>query len=314
MSDRIATDDSVRRGNRLGFAFFRSSLRLFGLKGTYGLLYFVCLYYVLFDRSSYSAAMSYVSRRFRSDGRLKRFFYVYKIFINQGKNLIDRYCLLSGCHKFDFEVYGHDTVKTLVNNSDKGLILLTAHVGNWQAAMTSLDKFDKIVYLLMRPEDNIAVKEILDIDGDREHVKVIFTDSYLGGVVEMVNALNNGQIVSIMGDRSYAHNSVDVQFMGGIAHFPLGAYNIAAATGCPIVVFLSAKTDDTKYFVDISHVINPPARGRGRKMDNIRVMAEEYSRILEKFVNIYPLQWFVFSDIWASGPQEKTGSEEFVDA
>jgi predicted LPLAT superfamily acyltransferase len=305
---------AVKRGNRLGFAFFRFSLKLCGLKGAYGLLYIVCFYYVLFDRPSYSAAMSYVSRRFRSDSNLKRFFYVYRIFINQGKNLIDRYCLLSGCHKYDFEVRGYDTLETLLKSSDKGLILLTAHIGNWQAAMTSIQKLGRFVYLLMRPEDNLAVKEMLDIDGDMERVKVIFTDSYLGGAVEMVNALNNGHIVSIMGDRSYAHNFIDIPFMGEIAHFPLGAYTIAAATGCPIVVFLSAKTGDNKYFVDISNVISPPARDRGRKMNNIRVMAEEYSRILEKFVNIYPLQWFVFSDIWASGPKEKNGSEEFADA
>ena len=36
-----------KRGNRLGFWFFRQRrVRLFGLRGAYGLLYFVCLYYL----------------------------------------------------------------------------------------------------------------------------------------------------------------------------------------------------------------------------------------------------------------------------
>ncbi|MGQ9499181.1 MAG: hypothetical protein ACUVQ6_02230 [Dissulfurimicrobium sp.] len=61
-----------KRGNRLGFAFFRVSLAFFGLRGVYGLLYFVCLYYVLFDRNAYNTAMAYVKRRFRDYGPVKK--------------------------------------------------------------------------------------------------------------------------------------------------------------------------------------------------------------------------------------------------
>jgi predicted LPLAT superfamily acyltransferase len=305
---------AVRRGNRIGFAFFRLSLGLFGLKGAYGLLYIVCLYYLLFDRRAFDATMCYVERRFSSDSYLKRIMQVYRIFISQGKNLIDRYCMISGIIKFKYEVNGYGELLALLKSFPRGIILLTAHIGNWQAAMTSLDKFGRIVYMLMRPEENAAVKEMLDIDGSKDIGKVIFADSGLGGVIEIVNALNEGHIVSIMGDRAYGRNSVEIPFLGGIAHFPHGAYNIAAATGCPIVVFLSAKTGDTEYYVDVSHIIQPGVRERGRKSEDILRMATEFSRILEDFVNIYPLQWFVFNDIWAGGPKVKNGPGESVDA
>jgi predicted LPLAT superfamily acyltransferase len=269
---------------------------------------------VLFDRPVFSATMAYVSRRFRSYGFLRRVYCVYRIFINQGKNLIDRYCLLSGDRKFDFEVCGYDRLETLMSGSGKGFILLTAHVGNWQAAMTSLEKFKRVVYLLMRPEENRAVKEMLDIDSDREKVKIISTDAFLGGVVEMVNVINEGNIVSIMGDRSYGHNAIEVPFMGDMVRFPYGAFNIAAATRCPVVVFLSAKVAPRKYFVDISHIIEPPSGERSRKMEEIRDRAAEFARILEGFVDRYPFQWFMFSDIWACCPEEKNGLKEQGDA
>ena len=41
-----------KRGNELGLWFFMVFLRLFGLRGAYGLLYIVCLYYVIFGRLS----------------------------------------------------------------------------------------------------------------------------------------------------------------------------------------------------------------------------------------------------------------------
>jgi predicted LPLAT superfamily acyltransferase len=258
--------------------------------------------------------MAFVRRRFRTSGFLVRAYYVYKIFINQGKNLIDRYCLLSGDHKFDFEVYGYDRLKTLMAGSGKGFILLTAHVGNWQAAMTCLEKFSRDVYLLMRPEDNRAVKEMLDIDSDREMVKIISPDSFLGGVVEMVNAINAGNIVSIMGDRSYGHSSIEVPFMGEMVRFPYGAFNIAVATRCPVVVFLSAKIAARKYFVDISNIIEPPSGERGKKMEAIRARVGEFAHILEGFVDRYPLQWYMFSDIWASCLEENNVLKEQGDA
>ena len=39
-----------KRGNRLGLWFFRTAIRILGLRGAYGFLYFVSLYYLVFDR------------------------------------------------------------------------------------------------------------------------------------------------------------------------------------------------------------------------------------------------------------------------
>ena len=79
-----------KRGNRLGFWFFKTSLRAFGLRGAYGLLYVVCLYYLAFDRPAVRGAMAYIRRRFPGAGAARRLLLVYRLFINQGKNLIDR--------------------------------------------------------------------------------------------------------------------------------------------------------------------------------------------------------------------------------
>jgi hypothetical protein len=45
-----------KRGNRVGFWFFRAAARAFGLRGAYGLLYFVSLYYLLFDHAGFPRA------------------------------------------------------------------------------------------------------------------------------------------------------------------------------------------------------------------------------------------------------------------
>ena len=70
-----------RRGNRLGFWFFRMALRLCGLRGAYGLLYFVCSYYLLFDWVGVRAALAYLRRRFRAHGRLRLIADTYRLFL-----------------------------------------------------------------------------------------------------------------------------------------------------------------------------------------------------------------------------------------
>ena len=150
-------DVERKRGNRLGFWFFRTAVKVFGLGGAYGLLYPVSLHYLLFDRAAVAASMAYVARRFPEHGRLARMLDVYRLFVSQGKSLIDRYYVAAGGPGIDMEMHGYDRIRELLSGG-KGLILLTAHVGNWQVAMTALRRLGRTVHLLMRPEDNAAVK------------------------------------------------------------------------------------------------------------------------------------------------------------
>ncbi len=293
-----------KRGNRLGFWFFRTSLELFGLSGAYGLLYPVCLYYLIFDRHAVSSAMAYVRRRFRSYNIFQRTRAVYNLFISQGKNLIDRYYYVAGLGRFDIELRGYDRIKSLLSNSEKGFILLTAHVGNWQVTMASLEKLGRTVYLLMSPEENAAVKDSLNIDSKNEKVRIISPEGLLGGVIEIIKAVDEGSIVSIMGDRSYGRDTVKVNLMGEKAHLPYSAFTIAAAAGCPVVILLSAKVAAEKYMVDISNVIRPSVGSRARKQEEISGYVGEFAGVLEKYSSEYPLQWFIFHDIWET---EKKG-------
>lgn len=302
----------VKRGNRLGFWFFRTAARFSGLRGAYGLLYPVCLYYLLFDRAAVAGGMAYVRRRFPDAGGLRRLGSVYRLFIEQGKSLVDRFAMVSGARDlFAIDIEGYDAVKKALQKSGKGIILLTAHVGNWQVAMTALERFGRTVHLLMRPEDNAAVREALGIDQERGTVRILSSEGDLGGVLEAVKAVSSGDIVSIMGDRAYGYRTVTARLFGEPVRFPFGAFSIASAAGCPVVVLLSAKTAPRRYLVDVSQVIEPPAgAGRGAKLAALRECVEQFAGGLERYARRHPYQWFVFSDLWerAEGLPPEGGS------
>lgn len=297
MQSRGADTTTRKRGNRLGFWFFRTAVSFFGPSGAYPLLYPVCLYYLLFDRAAVASSMAYVKKRFPKMGPLGRALMVYRIFINQGKGLIDRYYVVSGLGRFDIEIQGYDKISDLLEGSEKGFVLLTAHLGNWQLALTVLERFKRRVNLLMRPEENEAVKEALNIDSGGR-IGVISTEEFLGGVVNCVNTLKRGEIVSIMGDRSYGADTVTVDFLGSPARFPYSAFAVATSFGCPVVVLLVAKGPGGKYLVDVSNVIKPARSTRRERENEIKRCVGEFAHIIEDYVLKYPAGWFVFYDIW----------------
>ena len=96
--------DEPKRGNRLGFLFFGIAVKTVGLRATYGLLYFVALYYLLIDRAVVEASLAYIKRRFPDHGTVRQVFDVYRLFVSQGKHLVDRYAMASGYGGIEMEL------------------------------------------------------------------------------------------------------------------------------------------------------------------------------------------------------------------
>lgn len=288
-----------KRGTRFGFRVFEFFLHTFGLHRTYGLLYFISFYYLFFDREAVSSACSYIERRFPGSGFFIRHLHIYRLFVSQGRQLVDRLAaVVSKRELFDIRLNGYDELMTLVRNSDRGAILLTSHFGNWQVALTALKRLGKRVYLLMRREDNPAVQEYLNVGHEEGNIRIISPDDDLGGIIEIMDVLSKGDVVSIMGDRRYGSKFSKISFLGDYACFPFSAFAIAAAAECPVVVLLAAKVSDYEYAVDVSGILYPRCKSGREKGEQLAPWVQEYAGILEKFTDKYPYQCFLFHDIW----------------
>jgi predicted LPLAT superfamily acyltransferase len=287
-----------KRGSEAGIWFFKLLLRLSGLRGAYGLLYFVSLHYALFDRGLVASALPYIRRRFPGSGFFGKRLHAYRLFVSQGKQLIDRYAAVSGSAVFEIRFEGGDEVVSLIQNSQRGAILLTSHQGNWQVAMTALEKLEKTVYLVMAPDQNPSMRRALYPEGGEEKVRIISPDRYLGGVIEILNVLRQGEVVSIMGDRGYGASAVEVSFLGDRAWFPYSAFHLAAVAGCPLVVMESAKVSSYCYVVDMHNVLYPRYQGRRDRVGQLQPWVQSFVTQMERFVEEHPYQCFLFRDVW----------------
>lgn len=300
MAESTVTErfDRRNRGNRIGYGIFRACVRFLGLKGAYGLLYIVSLHYLLFDPDARTVTGSYLRHRFPDRAGWKRWRDIYRLFVMQGKMLVDRFAVISGAERLDIRCRGMETLEEANRDPRKGFILLTSHTGNWQACMSGMGNLGRRVHLVMREEDNPVVQETLRLQIQGNEVRIISPESFLGGTIEIMSRLREGDVVSIMGDRNYGHSAVEVSFLGDRALFPAGAFHIAAMVECPILVLMSAKLSTREYVLGFPKVFHPRYEAGKDRTAQLTDWVQEYVGILESFIQENPYQCFIFHDVW----------------
>jgi predicted LPLAT superfamily acyltransferase len=220
---------------------------------------------------------------------------VYRLFVSQGKCLIDRHAFNAGVRAFDFESHALQEIYQRLTKAGSGFVLLLAHVGGWQLALPHLRQLsgDRPVSLLMREAETADVRA--HVRGDDAGFHVILPDAGPGCVVEMVTRLQRGEIVSIMGDRAYGGQTVEVPFLGAPAHFPASAFAVARAAQCPVVALFVPKTGVTRYRIEPVLFEAPLRENRQSAREGVHAFAEA----LAAFSQRHPYQCYLFSDIWS---------------
>ena len=306
------TDWSSRSiGSNWQHHFFYLMIKVGGRRLAYFVLYLIAGYYVLLSRLARERASHYIVRRFPQDRGLTQLWHCYRMILNFGKVLIDRAVVgILGPGSFEVSLDGRDELLK-IRDENRGMILMTAHVGCWQVAMSVLEFLDRPVHMLMRQEEGDIDRHYFEHAGIACPYRVIDPSGYLGGTLEMIGVLKQGNVVSVMGDRLLGsdRSSCRVDLLGSIATLPFSAYKIASATGAPIVVFFTIKTGPNSYQVRIARVIRVPELA-GRKAETFAPYARDFAGLLEEFCGRFPYQFYNFHDMWsAETPKIKEGQE-----
>jgi predicted LPLAT superfamily acyltransferase len=290
-------------GSRWQHRFFYALIRLAGRRAAYVMVVFVAIYYVLFRPSVRNRSRPYLSRRFPGRNALLRLWDSYRIIVEIGKVLVDRAALgILGPGQLTVR---HSRREDLVERirEGRGLILVTAHAGCWQFAMESLRMLETPVSLLLHREEGDVDLHIFEHRGDDAAFRIIDPAGPLGGGLEMLQVLKHGEVLCIMGDRAMGgdRSTVEVEFLGGRVRVPITPYQLASATGAPVVVIFPYKSGPGNYSLQVEKVLRVPEY-LGRAPEAYRPYAEAYIRALEGFVEERPYQFFNFFDMWNQEP------------
>jgi predicted LPLAT superfamily acyltransferase len=296
-------------GSNFQHNIFYFLIRYGGRGASYALLNCVAVYYTLFRPAIRKKAGYYLARRFKTRNPLARLLHCYRIYVDLGKALIDRATIgIKGVESIDIVSRNLDKLLVLVREGH-GLILLTAHVGCWQIAMAQLSSLNAPVSLLLHREEGDVDLHYFEHTGISAPFRIIDPLGYMGGVLEMMDVLRKGEVVSIMGDRVFGSdkNTVSVNFLGGKVRFPFSAFKLASATGAPIAVHLSYKSGPASYDFMLERTIRVPA-DLGKKEEALRPYVAQFAEALESYTQRYPYQFFNFFNMWENDTTVNRGS------
>jgi len=262
-------------------------LRVVPLPFVYGLMAPVIPFYMLFDRRGYRASLSFFRDRIGMSG-LKAFLYVYANEFRMGQMVMDRFAAYAG-KKFEVKVHGQDVFDRL-SGSDGGFIQLSAHTGNYELAGYMLKSRNKTINSLVFGGEKETVMRNRRGAFERNNVVMIPVSDDLSHLFALNAALDNGDIVSMPGDRVFGSSkTVPCRFFGAEAGFPQGPFALAAKKKVPVVNCFVMKESTRVYSLYIDELPSGDAAS----------CARGYASKLESTVRKYPAQWFNFYDFWS---------------
>ncbi len=202
----------------------------------------------------------------------------------------------------DFVEYDFDQIKNIYGG--QGILLLTAHFGNWELLAKTFGLKGYKGNVLARPLDNPYIEKILYDLRTASGNKVIYNRE--NAVKNIISALNEKEIVGFLPDENASKRiGVFVDFFGVKACTMPGMANIAAKTKLPVVpaFIVRIKGKDGNYS---KHrlIIEPPLDIKytsDRKTDTMNIL-KLFNEKIEDIIKQYPEQWFWIHNRWKTRP------------
>ncbi len=178
----------------------------------------------------------------------------------------------------------------------KGVLLLTAHLGNWEIGGLMLAEIRQPIHVVLVPDIFPGVERVRRRLHRQSGVIEIRIDRSVQPTLAVMRALSDNAIVGMQGDRDFNNTGIAVPFFGREAFFPRGPLRVAMATEAAVLPAFVVRMPDGRYRAILEQPL-PIDRGSDREAA-LRRNLERYVAILERYVRHDPDQWYCFYPFW----------------
>jgi KDO2-lipid IV(A) lauroyltransferase len=185
----------------------------------------------------------------------------------------------------------------------KGVLLLTAHLGNWEVGGLMLAQIKQPIHVVLVPDMFPGVERERRRLHERCGVTEIRVDRSIVPTLTVLRALGSNGIVAMQGDRDFDNTGVAAPFFGREAYFPRGPLRVAMASGATVLPAFIVRLPDGRYRAIVEGPL--PIDTAGDRDAALRTNIARYVAILERYVREYPEQWYCFYPFW-DDPSRKT--------
>ncbi|MBN2406430.1 MAG: lysophospholipid acyltransferase family protein [Elusimicrobia bacterium] len=212
-------------------------------------------------------------------------------FMNIGMNLVE-FGMLNfrpadfWRNKIDLE--GKDILDRYLDGG-KGIILLSAHIGNWELLGAYLAMAGYPVNVVAREIYDKRLDLLLVSLRSRRRVNTIYRHGR-ANMKKMVAAVKRKELLGILIDQDTSVGGVYVEFFGKPAYTPTAVSQFARIRNSVVLPAFIYRKSDMKHQVVIMEAVGGGA--------DIAAETQEYTKIIEDFIRNHPAQWVWMHPRW----------------
>ena len=210
-----------------------------------------------------------------------------------GQTVIDKFAMYAG-HKFQIAYQGLESYQKLLELPD-AFIQLSAHIGCSEILGYSLH-VDKPCNVLVYGGEKASLMGYRKASFGDMNIRMIPVGMENTNSDAIVEALDRGEILSAFADRMMNINKVVVSTLhGSKVNLAKGPFSLATTRGIEVIMASTMKEKDgsyTAYFTPL------PYDKSLSKSEQRQQLADAYTAEIERLLDMYPYQWFNYSDLW----------------
>ena len=181
----------------------------------------------------------------------------------------------------------------LLRKPGQGVLLLSAHIGNWEVAARLLS-FMKPVTGITRDAKNPRVNELMQKFKPSENFTL--TPKHSADTTRLLSVLKRGEVLALLIDQYAMSYGIRLPFFGHETSVHKSPAMLHLVTKTPIVFGLCIRKGPMKFRVEVSEPLVFPATG-DRDRD-IRAIMLDLTERTEKAIRTYPDQYLWAHNRW----------------
>jgi len=260
----------------------------------YPIVWIWICFYIFFGKKERQGIWYYWHVR-RGQNKWKASINLYLTFLEFGKVILDRFAAYAG-RNIKVSIDNQPLLDTLCNQQE-GFMLIGSHIGNQELAGYTFH-LPKPMYALVYMGDTETVNHNRTKLFEQMGIHIIPVQQDGSHILDMHNALSNGNILSIHADRMFANTkAINAPLLGESAAFPEGPFHMAIAEKVPVVALFMMREKAATYKVFVRQ-LSDGTPTKGTKANQINNLLHQYIVAYEEMLERYPRQWFHFYPFW----------------
>jgi len=218
-----------------------------------------------------------------------------KVFAYTGMNLVDFALINFRSGKFwkkRIEINGSERIREYLAQG-KGIIYLTAHIGNWELMGAYLAMIGYPINVVARKIYEPRLNRLLVSMRSRHKVNTLYR-SGRGNARKMMKALKRGEVLGVLIDQDTKVGGVFVDFFGRPAYTPTAVSQFSRIKNTVVLPGFIHRKHDYTHRID---VLEPVTMSGSEKEDT-----QNCTRVIEEYIKQHPWQWVWMHPRWKRKP------------